>query len=177
MDEHLREEEDIADERALQAARFGAAMAKRPIRSLSTLKRLVCVAPAATVCEAAKVMDDGGVGCVLVVEADRLVGIFTERDLVRKVVAGGRDPATTAVREVMSPDPECLTQEDDVAYALNLMSEHGFRRIPLVDERGRPTGVVTMRNIVVDLVELIPHDVRNLPPRPKLQQTREREGA
>lgn len=176
-DEYLREEEEIAEERALEGARFGAGMAKRLIRSLTTLKPLVSVGPAASVREAAKVMDDGGVGCVLVVEAERLVGIFTERDVLGKVVAGGRDPETTTVRDVMTPDPECLTLDDAVGYALNLMSDHGFRRIPLIDAAGRPTGVVTMRNIVVNLVELIPSDVRNLPPRPTLQNTREREGA
>ncbi|MGD9763626.1 MAG: cyclic nucleotide-binding/CBS domain-containing protein [Candidatus Binatia bacterium] len=177
MDEHIEEEEDIAEERAEEAARFGAVIAKRPIHSLTTLKDPICVAPSATVLRAVEVMNEGRVGCVLIVDGEKLVGIFTERDVLRKVVGLGRDAATTPVGEVMTPDPECLTLGDGIGYALNRMCDGGFRRIPLVDADGHPTGVVTMRNIVDAIVDQISNDVRNLPPLPTLETPREREGA
>ena len=77
----------------------------------------------------------------------------------------------------MTPDPECLTPGDRIAYALNKMSVGGFRHIPLVDEDGRPVGVVAMRNIVDFVVDLFPGEVLNLPPSPGLSISREREGA
>lgn len=177
MDESIvREEEQIAEERAVDAARLGAAITRRPIRAIPTLQEPVWVEATASIRDAVAVMNRRGVGCVLVVEEDRLAGIFTERDLLRKVVTG-RDLDATPVGAVMTPEPECLTLDDGIAYALNMMSDGGFRRIPLVDGDGRPAGVVTMRNIVDYIVDLFPHQIRNLPPHPTLGIAREREGA
>lgn len=173
----ITDEEKIAEERAVDAARLGAAITKRPIRALQTLKSPVWVGPGASIRRAVDVMNERGVGCVLVVDEGRLVGIFTERDVLRRVVSQGFALDTTPVGQVMTPDPECLTLDDGIAYALNLMSDGGFRRIPLVDGDGRPTGVVTMRNIVDYIVDLFPHEVLNLPPHPGLAVAREREGA
>lgn len=178
MDDYsILEEEEIAEERALEAARLGAAITSRPIRSLSTLKPPVSVVPSASIHEAIDVMNRHRVGCVLVVQQQRLVGIFTERDVLRKVVTTGRNLDTTPVGDVMTANPESLTLDDGIAYALNIMHDGGFRRIPLVDEHGHPTGVVTMRNIVDDIVDLFATDVLNLPPHPTLESAREREGA
>ena len=112
-------------------------------------------------------MNEHRIGCVLVVEAGRLVGIFTERDVLTKVVTAGRDIDTTPVGEVMTRDPECLTLDDGIAYALNMMSVGGFRHIPLVDADGYPTGMVAMRDIVDYIVDLFPEEVLNLPPSPR----------
>ncbi|MEO8605480.1 MAG: CBS domain-containing protein, partial [bacterium] len=87
------------------------------------------------------------------------------------------DLDATPIGEVMTPEPECLTLDDGIAYALNIMHDGGFRRIPLVDDDGHPTGVVTMRNIVDDIVDLFAHEVLNLPPKPTSEIVREREGA
>ena len=173
----ILEEESIAEERAVEAARLGAAITKRPIKALPTLKPPVRVAPAVSIRQAVGLMNERGVGCVLVVEAGKLSGIFTERDVLTKVVTAGRDIDQTLVGEVMTREPECLTLDDGIAYALNLMSDGGFRHIPLVDGEGRPTGVVAMRNVVEYIVDLFPNEVRNLPPSPTLAIAREREGA
>ncbi len=172
----ISEEESIAEERAIDTAWFGAAIADRPIRALP-LRTPVCVAPGASIRRAVEVMSERNVGCVLVVEDGRLRGIFTERDVLRRVVNQGCALDTTPVGAVMTPEPTCLTLDDGIAYALNMMSDGGFRRIPLVDGDGRPTGVVTMRNIVDYIVDLVPHEVRNLPPHPTLAVARAREGA
>ncbi len=114
---------------------------------------------------------------MLVVDADRLVGVFTERDVLRKLAATGRDASGATVAELMTADPECLTLDDGIGFAMNLMSVGGFRHIPLVDSEHRPTGVVAMRAIVDYIVDVFPRQVLNLPPAPGLNVARQREGA
>ena len=75
------------------------------------------------------------------------------------------------------PDPECLGLDDELVYALNQMSVGGYRHIPLLDDEGRPVGVVAMQHIVDYLVSLFPREVLNLPPAPPLGIPQAREGA
>jgi len=178
MDEQvILEEELIAEERAIEAARLGAAITKRPIRKLPTLRPPVCVAPSASVRSAIDAMNEHRTGCVLVAESDQLVGVFTERDVLTKIVGQALDLDAAPVAEVMTRHPECLTLDDGIAYALNMMSVGGFRHIPLVDASHRPTGIVAMRDIVDYIVDMFPEAVLNLPPSPAHGIAREREGA
>jgi len=173
----IREEEIIALEQAADAAQFSTALIRRPIRALPTLKPPITVPCRATVRDAVDAMNRNRVGCVLVVDGGTLAGVFTERDVLTKVVSRSVDPDTTSIDRVMTEDPECLTLDDGIVYALNKMSVGGFRHIPLVDGENRPTGVVAMRNIVDYLVHLFPTQVLNLPPSPALGIARVREGA
>lgn len=177
MDEDIiLEEEAIAEERAAGAARLGAAILHRPIRELATLKPAVCVAPSTTVRAAVERMNQVGVGCVLVEDHRRLSGIFTERDVLTKVVGTSVDLDRVKVEALMTRDPETLSPDDRVSYALNKMSVGGFRHIPLVDENGQPVGIVSMRNVVDFVVALFGTDVLNLPPSPR-HSAHAREGA
>jgi CBS domain-containing protein len=173
----IQEEEAIAEERARQLARLGTDLSTYPIRSLPTLKPAVCVSPQDSLREAIDQMNEHGVGCVMAEENGRVVGVFTERDVLLKVVEQGVNLDATRVAEVMTPDPECLTPDDVIAYALNKMSVGGFRHVPLVDTEGRPAGIVSMRDVVTYIAGLFPEEVLNLPPAPKLGTTRQREGA
>lgn len=127
--------------------------------------------------EVVALMRDHHAGCVLVVRAGKLKGIFTERDVMLRVVADGLDPAKTAVRRVMTPSPETLRPTDSIAFALNLMSLGGYRHIPLVDKAGAPVGTVSVKDIVTYLVGYFPKSVINLPPAPRANYARKREGA
>src|SRR3954470_14067793 len=80
-----------------------------------------------TVAQAAKLMAKRNVGAILVVEDGRLLGIFTERDAVYRVIAGKRDPAVTRLADVMTPDPRTVNSEDSFGVALLLMHENRFR--------------------------------------------------
>jgi CBS domain-containing protein len=120
-------------------------MLSLPIGSLIEPRRLVVAAPDTTVSVAAALMLEGKVGAVLVVEDGRLAGIFTERDAVYRVMAAGRDPLTTLLKEVMTPDPLTVAPEETFGYALLLMHEKGFRHAPVVVD-GRPIGVVSARH-------------------------------
>ena len=99
---------------------------------------------AADVAVAIDQMHADGIDCVLVTEAGRLVGIFTDRDAVLKVA--GRPPESREIRDVMTPDPVVLRHDDPIAVAIHKMAVGGFRHIPIVDD-GRPTGVVSARDV------------------------------
>lgn len=130
--------------------------------------------PAATLREmgtiraAVQLMLEKRLGAILVEREGIPVGIFTERDLVRRVVAAGIG-LDRAIEEVMTPDPETLGLDDGVAFALNRMSVGGFRNVPIVDEQGIVVGIVSQREVVDYIVALLPSHVINLPPMPDLE--------
>ena len=99
------------------------------------------------VADAAKLMREEDVGLVPVVEGDRLVGTLTDRDIAIRVVADGRDPQSTSVREVASTDLVTIDPEQDLDEALRLMAQHQVRRIPVVEEDGRLVGVVAQADV------------------------------
>lgn len=126
--------------------------------------------------EALRLMRERRQGCVLVTGEGRLAGIFTERDVLMKVVGTRIDLERTPLRPYMTRDPVTLPADASVAYALNRMLLEGFRHVPLVDGEGRPAGVVSMRDIIEYLGGFFPKDVLNLPPDPTAS-FRNREGA
>lgn len=140
------------------------AIVREPISTLDT-KKPVEVAADSPVCDAVALMNDHHTGCVLVVEDGRLVGIFTERDLLR-IVQEDADTSAIPVGQAMTAEPDALRPENKLALALNKMSEGGFRHIPLVDGRGRPVGIVAMRDIVRFIVSMFPDAVLTVPPDP-----------
>jgi len=115
-------------------------------------------------------------GCILVTRDGKLSGIFTERDVLMKVVGTDIDLERTPIRPYMTRDPVRLPEDAIVAYALNKMCLEGFRHVPLTDGEGRPVGVVSMRDIIEYLSGFFPKDVLNLPPEPT-KGFRSREGA
>jgi CBS domain-containing protein len=116
-----------------------------PIKSVLEPRKLVVAAPHTTVAEAANLMKKGNVGAVLVVDEGRLVGIFTERDALFRVVAPGLEPLKTKLCDVMTHDPTTVAPDETFGYALLLMHEKGFRHTRVV-ENGRPVGVVSARH-------------------------------
>jgi CBS domain-containing protein len=117
------------------------------------------------VAEAVALMRQFQIGCVLVCRGDALVGIFTERDLMRRVLADGR-PLSVPVGEVMTPDPASVRPKEPIGAAVRLMQRGGYRHLPVVDEAGRPLGVLSVKRIVHYLAEHYPATVCNQPPDP-----------
>jgi CBS domain-containing protein len=118
-------------------------------------RKFVTVPPATSVREASEIMARKQVGAVLVVEAERLLGIFSERDAVFRVIACGLDPATTPLAQVMTPDPKTIKPNNTFGYAMTLMHENGFRHLPVV-ENGTPIGIVSARSALdPDLEEFV----------------------
>lgn len=108
-------------------------------------KKALLAPPETTVKEAARLMASKNVGAVMVVQERRLVGIFTERDAVFRVVARGLDPQTTPLAKVMTTAPQTIGPNETFGSALLTMHENGFRHMPVV-ENGEPIGIVSSRN-------------------------------
>ncbi len=121
-------------------------MSQRTVGQL--IKRNVVYLPSSTnVSEASKVMATKHIGAVLVMDDGQLEGIFTERDAVIRVLAERRDPEATQLSEVMTRDPITIAPQSAATDALRLMSEVGFRHIPIA-EGGEVYGVISIRDFV-----------------------------
>jgi CBS domain-containing protein len=120
-------------------------MFSQRIRSVMEKKKLLTATPEITVSQAAKLMAKKNVGAVAVVENERLVGIFTERDAVFRVLAQGRDAQTTKLADVMTREPQTVDPDKSFGYALLMMHENGYRHVPVV-ENGKLIGIVSSRN-------------------------------
>jgi CBS domain-containing protein len=120
-------------------------MFSEPIRAVMEKEKLVTASPKMSVSKAAKLMAKRGVGAVMVLEKGRLVGIFTERDAVFRVIARDLDCETTQLGEVMTPAPITVDPSKPFGYALLLMHQNGFRHVPVV-ENGKLLGMVSARD-------------------------------
>lgn len=167
-DETKAEEQQIAQERAHAEARLEpVAVLKRQVRELlPTLPPTVALGERATVREALESMREKQLSCVLVAEQDQLVGIFTERDVVITVAGAPLDIDHVPLRDVMRPNPDCLGLDDTLMDALHQMAVGEYRHVPVVDEQGRPTALVSMQAIVDTLLAALPQDLLNRPPTP-----------
>jgi CBS domain-containing protein len=123
------------------------------------------VHPDQPVAEAVRLMRQQRVGCLLVCNADTLLGIFTERDLMQRVLAPGR-PLTLPVSACMTPNPVTVSPTAPIGAAVQLMVDGGYRHLPVVDAVGQPVGVLSVKRIVHYLVEHYPYTIYNLPPDP-----------
>ncbi len=99
-----------------------------------------------TVRQAAKVMAERHIGAVLITATGKLEGIFTERDILNRVVAPGRDPETVKIGEVMTPNPDTVTPDATALDTLIRMQTKGYRHLPVVDD-GELVGIVSVRDL------------------------------
>ncbi|MDP9268627.1 MAG: CBS domain-containing protein [Acidobacteriota bacterium] len=110
--------------------------------------RVLSVDAEQTVIEAARLMTEFNIGAVPVLRDGDLIGIFSERDLMRRVVAGGRSPAMTKVSEVMTSKPQTVTADADIDECMQLMREAGFRHLPVM-EGTKLLGLISLRDIMM----------------------------
>ena len=135
-------------------------MFHQPIKSVMEKHKFLTASPQATVANAARLMASKNAGAVLVIDDERLVGIFTERDVVFRVVAPGLDAKTTRLLDVMTAAPKTLGPGKSYGHALLLMQENGFRHMPVV-ENGRAVGIISSRNAMdPDLEEFVSDERR-----------------
>jgi CBS domain-containing protein len=111
------------------------------------------VPPETSALDAVHAMTARKVGAVAVTEGPRLVGVFTERDLMKRVVARGLDPATTPLAAVMTSPVRTVRDETSVAQAAALMRANHFRHLPIVDENGALLGMVALRFLLWDVMD------------------------
>ena len=145
-----------------------------PLKTLN-LKEPIMVETRTALDEVIRCLVGNHIGCVLVVENGELTGIFTERDVIMKVVDEVQN-FSLPVENFMTPNPKVLKINDTILQALELMHEGGYRHVPVVNEKHQPEAVVSIKDIVAYMVEFFPEDVLNLPPHPIRVGTRDREG-
>lgn len=112
-----------------------------------------------TVLEVARAMVERNIGAVPVLRDGLLVGIFSERDLMKRVVAEARDPRSTRVAEVMTDDPLTVTPDEDLETCMILMRRHGFRHLPVCEGK-KLRGIVSLRDILLHDLNEKDHEVR-----------------
>lgn len=111
------------------------------------------VTSTATVYEALEMMADKGVGALIVVDDGRLVGIISERDYARKVILLDRVSRKTAVADIMTADVHTIAPTSSVAHCMTMMTEQRIRHLPVVDEEGGVTGVISIGDVVKAVIE------------------------
>ena len=137
----------------------------------------VSVAPNATIAEAMKRMRSRSVGCLLIVDDGALKGIFTERDVLRRVLAKDATASSEdAITTVMTADPVVARTDEALKVLLSRMYEGGFRHLPLLDADDGVLGTISIKRVVNFLADQFAEAVFNLPPRPEDFPTA-REGA
>ena len=117
----------------------------------------ITVSPDSSASEVAKIMTEKKIGCVVVVENNRVVGIVTRRDLIEKVLAKEKNPSKTKVREIMSSPVIYVEPKAPILEVAKIMSKHGIRHVPVLDSKGL-VGVITDKDILSvapDLIEVL----------------------
>jgi CBS domain-containing protein len=118
-------------------------------------QRVVCIGPDASITEAAQLMHDQDVGALVVTRDGKRepIGIVTDRDIVTRIVASGRDPRAEPVSEAMSGAPATCHGNHDLLDVMEMMRQHGIRRVPVVDAQSALIGIVTTDDIIGALAE------------------------
>ena len=114
--------------------------------------------------------------CLLITKEDVLFGILTERDILLKITGKGYDLDIVLVDEFMTGQPEYLSPEDPLAYALNKMHVGGFRHVPIVDDSIMPVGLISISNIISTIADYFSMEIINLPPLDRLIDSNMQEG-
>lgn len=118
------------------------------ISDLLKNQAVISAEPHQTVLEVARLMVDHNIGAVPIIQHGRLLGIFSERDLMNRVVVGGKDPARTLVDQVMTEDPMTVQPGDSLETCMTLMRRHGFRHLPVCADRVL-SGFISLRDILL----------------------------
>ncbi len=138
------------------------------IRHVIRPHHLITATPAATVMEVVQVMTEARVGAIPIVEGPRVVGIFSERDLMTRIVREGRDPVWTAVGDVMTCEVVTATPDDSRSACLERMQRVGCRHLPVLDH-GHLVAMLSMRDLLRDEIEEQHEEIQGL--RAYLHQT------
>jgi CBS domain-containing protein len=136
-----------------------------PIRHVPP-REPVLLGPTATVFDAMIEMQREKTGAVLV-DMESFFGIITERDVIMKVPGRGRLSTQIPITEAMTPNPVTLHRDDTIAFAMNYMAVGGYRHIPIVDDAGKPVGLLSVRDLMRFIVDFFPEEVLALPPKPR----------
>lgn len=137
-----------------------------PVSSLK-LRKSICIPGDTSISDCLQLMQDERIGCLLITEDEKLVGIFTERDIIRRIVGKNLAHQDIDVQDYMTTEPDTLTSDAPLAFALNYMVLGGYRHVPIVDEANRPVFCLSIKDIVKHIGNYYFSEIANLPPTPK----------
>ncbi|MGE0786411.1 MAG: cyclic nucleotide-binding/CBS domain-containing protein [Sandaracinaceae bacterium] len=130
------------------------------------LSRLIEGSPSAgrddTVLDAVRIIADHKVGAIAILEDGRIIGIFTERDVLRRVILAGRDAASTTLGEVMTTPVHTVTKDVPIGEATSLLNRHGIRHLPLVEGDGKYIGMLVLRHLHDEIMARLERRVNDL---------------
>ena len=167
-DEHVDEEikQMNEDDRSIKKRSSEVFNLDDPITTVK-LKTPVTAPGDTSVAACLEIMRDERIGCLLIVEAGKLIGIFTERDIIRRIVGRNLSHDDIDVSDYMTPDPDTLTSDAPLAFALNYMVVGGYRHVPVTDEKNHPMACLSIKDIVKHIGNHYFSEIANLPPTPK----------
>ena len=118
-------------------------------------RTIISLPPTATAMEAAKVLAENNIGAIPVVEDGKLVGVFSERDFIKRIIIPGKDPGSVRLNRIMTTNPDFISPDETVGKAINLMVTHHYRHMPVV-ENGKLVGFLSQRDFMaLSWMELI----------------------
>jgi len=126
----------------------------------------VSVHKSASIAETVALMCANGFGAVLVTDADKLVGVFTERDVLKRVTGKVADLDQSPVSSVMTSNPETLRLGDKIIFVMNMMHVGGYRHVPIVDDAMRPLHVISIKDVMAYVLEPLHDTIVSIPPEP-----------
>ena len=127
---------------------FQNAMMTTPVGALLTGKDLLVASPKDPILQIVKVLQTEEKNCVLIYEKKKLVGIISNRDLLKKAAFPSKDLSKITAAQVMTPNPECVKPEDPIAYAVNKMAMGGYRHVPVLRDDGTPVSILTIKDVL-----------------------------
>ena len=133
---------------------------RKTLSDLINPAKLISLSAETPVAVAARRMLESQAGAVVILAGAELLGIVTERDVNFRVVAIGRDPATTTLADVMTRSPRTMPPETPVIDALNLMQKNGYRHVPVMEE-GKVIGIVSLRDIFMEVRRSLEQDIQD----------------
>ena len=136
---------------AKKGDRLQSVMMTMPVAELLTGKDLLVCSPADTVQKVVRIFQKENKNCILVYEHKKLVGILSNRDLLRRVTGGVQDLSKVKVKAVMTPNPEYVSADAPIAYAVNKMALGGFRHVPVLADDGTPYSIIIIKDVLAYL--------------------------
>jgi len=162
MDDLIEDELQIMEEQSQGQLKVLSGETFETLIEKMKLMSPICFEETTSLKEVIGVMQDKNIGSIMLTHKGKLTGIFTERDVLRKVIGKVADLAKTSVKTVMTPQPTSLLMSDKIAYVMNNMHVGGYRHVPIVDESEHPVAIVSIKDVLRFILDYFPENVLNI---------------
>lgn len=175
MDDQIEEDQEIAEEQDETRTSLSAESFNSPISSIKS-PSVITLDEETTLGDTVKLMQERGIGSIVLTRNTELAGIITERDLLMKVLGIVDNWKDLKVKDFMTEDPQSLESGDELAYVLNNMHVGGYRHVPIVDKANTPVSMISIKDVVSWILDHFPQEITNLTGEP-FRGKSDREGA